>query len=58
MLKAREEHVGNVLTDAKRQLGSITRDQQKYAKLLEGLIAQVKLLKAWITKNEWLISLF
>lgn len=42
VLKAREEHVGNVLTDAKRQLGSITRDQQKYAKLLEGLIAQVK----------------
>ena len=40
VLKARDEHVGNVLTDSKRQLANITRDQGKYGKLLEGLIAQ------------------
>ena len=41
VLKARDEHVGNVLNDGKRQLGNTTRDQQKYSKILEGLIAQV-----------------
>jgi len=40
VLKARDEHVGNVLNDGKRQLGNTTRDQQKYSKILEGLIAQ------------------
>lgn len=40
VLKARDEHVGNVLADTKRELGKITRDQQKYSQLLQGLIAQ------------------
>merc|ERR1711992_440295 len=40
VLKARDEHVANVLNDSKRQLANTTKDDKKYAKLLEGLIAQ------------------
>merc|ERR1712110_394097 len=40
VLKARDEHVGNVLDNAKTQLVTITQDKQKYGKLLEGLIGQ------------------
>merc|ERR1719266_1574361 len=40
VLKARDEHVSNVLNDSKSKLGDITKDQQKYSQLLEGLIAQ------------------
>merc|ERR1711881_765684 len=41
VLKARDDHVATVLTDAKRNMiNTITSDQQKYGKLLEGLIAQ------------------
>jgi len=40
VLKARDEHVGNVLSDSKRQLADITRDEGKYGKLLEALVAQ------------------
>ena len=50
VLKARDEHVGNVLADTKRELGKITRDQQKYSQLLQGLIAQVNP----ISKVSWL----
>ena len=41
VLKARDEHVSNVLDDGKQQLASITKDKQKYSQLLQGLIAQV-----------------
>ena len=41
VLKAREDHIQTVLTEAKQSLVSIARDQQKYPKILEGLIAQV-----------------
>jgi len=40
VLKARDEHVANVLNDSKRQLANTTQDEKKYAKLLEGLVAQ------------------
>ena len=43
VLKARDDHVGSVLDDAKKQLVKITKDQSKYSKLIEGLIAQVRL---------------
>ena len=42
VLKARDEHVSNVLNDSKSKLGDITKDQQKYSQLLQGLIAQVR----------------
>merc|ERR1711936_514683 len=40
VLKARDEHVSNVLDDGKQQLANITRDKQKYSQLLQGLIVQ------------------
>jgi len=40
-LKSREDHVQNVLTEAKQSLVTIAKDQQKYPKILEGLIGQV-----------------
>jgi len=39
-LKAREDHVGTVLEEAKRRLGDITRDPSKYKRLLHALITQ------------------
>ncbi len=39
-LKAREDHVGTVLEEAKRRLGDITRDANKYKRLLHALITQ------------------
>jgi hypothetical protein len=40
-LKSREDHVQTVLTEARQSLVSIAKDQQKYPKILEGLIGQV-----------------
>lgn len=40
VLKAREDHIQTVLTEARQSLVSIAKDQQKYPKILEGLIAQ------------------
>jgi len=40
VLKARDDHVGTIITNAKRQLTTISRDQKRYPKILEGLIAQ------------------
>ena len=42
MLKARDDHVGNVLEDAKKKMITISKDQSKYPKIIEGLIAQVR----------------
>lgn len=39
-LKAREDHVGTVLEEAKKRLGDITRDSGKYKRLLHALITQ------------------
>lgn len=41
VLKAREDHVQNVLSEARQTLAGIANNQQKYPKILEGLIAQV-----------------
>lgn len=51
VLKARDDHVANVLSEAKRQLGSSSRDQQRYSKILEGLVAQgvCQLLETQVT---------
>lgn len=40
VLKAREDHLKNVIDDAKKQLGKVTADKDKYQKILQGLIAQ------------------
>lgn len=40
VLKAREDHVGNVLEEAKRRLGDITKDAGRYKRLLHALITQ------------------
>lgn len=40
VLKAREDHVGSVLEEAKRRLAEITKDRTKYKVLIESLIAQ------------------
>lgn len=42
VLKARDEHVGNVLSESKRQLAIVAKDEAKYSKLIQGLIAQVQ----------------
>ncbi len=42
VLKARDDHVGSVLEDAKGQLISISKDSARYPKIIEGLIAQVR----------------
>lgn len=40
VLKAREDHLKDLIEDARKQLGKITSDKTKYKKILEGLIAQ------------------
>jgi len=40
VLKVREDHVRNVLDDARKRLGEITRDDSKYAQIIESLILQ------------------
>merc|ERR1711950_41238 len=40
VLKARDDHVGQVLDNAKTQLVTISKDGNKYPQLLEGLIGQ------------------
>lgn len=39
-LKVREDHMMQVLLDARDQLGSVTQDQERYAKVLGSLIQQ------------------
>lgn len=41
VLKAREEHIRNVLEEARHKLIEITKDQGMYQKVLEKLVAQV-----------------
>ncbi|XP_018569198.1 V-type proton ATPase subunit E [Anoplophora glabripennis] len=40
VLKVREDHVRSVLDEARKRLGEVTRDQGKYAQILESLILQ------------------
>jgi V-type H+-transporting ATPase subunit E len=40
VLKVREDHVRNVLDDARKRLGEVTKDQAKYASVLHTLIVQ------------------
>lgn len=40
VLKVREDHVRNVLDDARKRLGEITRDQGRYTEILKLLITQ------------------
>ncbi|RZB38907.1 V-type proton ATPase subunit E [Asbolus verrucosus] len=40
VLKVREDHVHNVLDDARKRLGDITHDSARYSQLLESLILQ------------------
>jgi len=40
VLKEREDHVHALLDEATKRLGMVTKDQNKYAKLLDGLIMQ------------------
>lgn len=40
VLKAREDHVGTVLDEAKKRLVEITKDQGKYKGMMQGLITQ------------------
>jgi len=40
VLKARDDHVTKVLDNAKKQLVTISKDQNRYPQLLEGLIGQ------------------
>lgn len=39
-LKVREDHVRNVLEEARRRLGEVTRNPSKYAEILNSLIVQ------------------
>jgi len=40
VLKVREDHVRNVLEEARRRLGEVTRNPSKYAEILNSLIVQ------------------
>jgi len=40
VLKVREDHVRNVLEEARKKLGEVTRDDAKYAELIKTLILQ------------------
>jgi V-type H+-transporting ATPase subunit E len=56
VLKAREDHVGVVLEEAKKLLGEITKDEVKYQNLLQSLIAQ-GLLQVRQISNSFLFAL-
>lgn len=40
VLKVREDHVRNVLDEARRRLGEVTKDTQKYSEICRTLILQ------------------
>ena len=40
VLKVREDHVRNVLDEARKRLSDVSRDQAKYSELLKLLISQ------------------
>ena len=63
VLKARDDHVGQVLDNAKTQLVTISKDGNKYPQLLEGLIGQVRYIiflpnKSTVLKSSVSFKLF
>lgn len=40
VLKVREDHVRNVLEEARKRLGEITRNEKQYSEILKSLILQ------------------
>ena len=40
VLKVREDHVRNVLDDARKKLGEVLRDQARYSEILKLLMIQ------------------
>lgn len=40
VLKVREDHVRSVLEESRKRLGAVTRDQGRYAQILESLVLQ------------------
>lgn len=40
VLKVREDHVRNVLDDARRRLGEVVRNPQRYGEVLKSLTVQ------------------
>lgn len=40
VLKVREDHVRNVLEEARKRLGEVTRDSHRYTEILKTLILQ------------------
>lgn len=63
VLKVREDHVRNVLDEARRHLGEITKNREQYSKVLQSLIVQAlfQLMEANVTlkirqKDEELIK--
>ncbi|PIO58310.1 ATP synthase, subunit E, partial [Teladorsagia circumcincta] len=48
-LKAREDHIRNVLDEARMNLSKISSDQARYPAILKGLIMQVKIDKTFLS---------
>ena len=44
LLKAKEEHIKNVLEEARHKLNEVTKDSMLYTSILQKLIAQVNLI--------------
>jgi ATP synthase, subunit E len=44
LLKAKEEHIKNVLEEARHKLNEVTKDNMLYTSILQKLIAQVNLI--------------
>lgn len=40
VLKVREDHVRNVLDEARKRLGEVTRDTQRYTEVVKTLVLQ------------------
>lgn len=51
VLKVREDHVRNVLDEARRHLGEITKNREQYSKVLQSLVVQAlfQLMEANVT---------
>lgn len=57
VLKVREDHVRNVLEEARKRLGDITTDQRKYAEILKTLMLQALFqVLLYTTKNNLIVK--
>lgn len=43
VLKVREDHVRNVLDEARKRLGEVTKDPKRYSEIVKSLILQALL---------------